>query len=246
MNSGGPTKFYQQMQDAEMAKAMATGHNQMGIAQMIVRQFKSSLGETEGKQIQANHPPVSPLPAQAMERYLQMNAGSNNLAQRLELRLHASNQGQAVADTLQRFENEITQSAETNGLDPALILAVVMEESAGDPLAESHKGAQGLMQLMPATARDLGVQDSTSPSQNLAGGAKYLSQMLKRYDGDLKLALAAYNAGPGNVDKAGRRVPDFPETQNYVEKVMDRFKKLGGTKMASKNLSWPTETRLGD
>ncbi len=246
MNSGGPTKFYQQMQDAEMAKAMATGHNQMGIAQMIVRQFKSSLGETEGQQIQANHPPVSPLPAQAMERYLQMNAGSNDLAQRLELRLHASNQGQAVADTLQRFENEITQSAETNGLDPALILAVVMEESAGDPLAQSHKGAQGLMQLMPATARDLGVRDSTSPSQNLAGGAKYLSQMLKRYDGDLKLALAAYNAGPGNVDKAGRKVPDFPETQNYVEKVMDRFKNLGGTKMASKNFSRPTETRLGD
>lgn len=232
-NSAGPTKFYQQMQDAEMAKAMATGHNQMGIAEMIIRQFKGNVQDEEGGEIQPKHPPVSPLPPQAMERYRNMGQASGAVADMVRLRSSARNQGAAVADTLQRFEKEISRSALQNGLDPALILAVVMEESGGDPLATSSKGAQGLMQLMPQTASEMGVKDSTSPSQNVSGGSLYLSKMLKRYDGNLELALAAYNAGPGNVDKAGRQVPDFSETKSYVKKVQDRFKALGGTILAN-------------
>ncbi len=232
-NSTGPTKFYQQMQDAEMAKAMATGHNQMGIAAMIVRQFKDTVSTEESSGVQQNHPPVNALPPVAMERYRQMGAVSSDVAQLMNLKLLAGQQGSAVADTLQRFEKEISTSARENGLDPALVLAVVMEESGGDPLAQSPKGAMGLMQLMPGTARDLGVVDATSPSQNVAGGSRYLSRMLQRYDGNLKLALAAYNAGPGNVDKAGRQVPNFPETQQYVERVMNRFRHLGGTILAN-------------
>jgi len=108
-----------------------------------------------------------------------------------------------------------------------------MEESGGDPGAESQKGAQGLMQLMPATAREMGVDDALQPGANIAGGARYLSRQLERFDGDLDLALAAYNAGPGAVQRAGGQVPDYPETRRYVQRVTARFNRLaGGTELA--------------
>jgi len=229
-----------------MAKAMATGHNQMGIAEMIIQQFKNNVeGENTGGS-EPQHPPVSPLPALAMQRYRSMGQPTGEVADMVRLRSHAQRQGTAVADTLQRFEREITKSARQNDLDPALVLAVVMEESGGDPLATSGKGAQGLMQLMPLTAEELGVEDATSPSQNVAGGSLYLSRMLKRYNGNLELALAAYNAGPGNVDKAGGKVPDFSETQSYVKKVQERFKALGGTILANPQQTRPFKTSSGE
>ena len=113
-------------------------------------------------------------------------------------------------------------------------------------MATSSKGAQGLMQLMPQTAREMGINDPTSPSQNVSGGSLYLSKMLKRYDGNLELALAAYNAGPGNVDKAGGQVPDFSETKSYVKKVQERFKALGGTIMANPERTGYLKTNSGE
>ena len=113
-------------------------------------------------------------------------------------------------------------TAERYGLDPGLVLAVVAVESNFEPRAISRKGAQGLMQLMPGTAGDLGVADALDPATNLDGGARYLQALLRLYRGDLRKALAAYNAGPGAVARHGG-VPPYRETQEYVRKVMKQY-----------------------
>ncbi len=117
----------------------------------------------------------------------------------------------------------IERAANENSLDPALFDALVQTESAYNPLAKSPKNAIGLTQLMPDTARGLGVTDPYDPVQNLKGGAKYLSSMIQRFDGNIELALAAYNAGPGAVERAGG-IPRNGETPAYVERIMDLYR----------------------
>ena len=118
---------------------------------------------------------------------------------------------QAMADGVARRE----------GVDPKLLRAIIETESGWNPLAVSNKGAQGLSQLMPDTARELGVTSPLDPEQNLTGGARYLKQMLAKFS-DPNLAVAAYNAGPGAVSKYGG-IPPFAETQAYVKRVMERY-----------------------
>ena len=124
------------------------------------------------------------------------------------------------------LERIVQETASRHRVDPALVRAVIQAESGWKPDAVSRKGAQGLMQLVPGTAEQLGVNDTFDPQQNVDGGVKYLRMMLERYDGDLDKALAAYNAGPGAVDRA-RGVPNYPETRAYVQKVTDTYFRPG-------------------
>jgi soluble lytic murein transglycosylase-like protein len=119
------------------------------------------------------------------------------------------------------YDEVIESAAATHGVRPELVRAVIQVESGFNPRARSNKGAMGLMQLMPGTAADLGVDNPWDPVQNIQGGVAYLGSLIREF-GDEVLALAAYNAGPGAVNRYGQRVPPYRETQDYVQKITRR------------------------
>jgi Rod binding domain-containing protein len=133
--------------------------------------------------------------------------------------VHPSNES---LNRLGKFIGHIDEAAQSYGVDKNIIKSIIMTESAGNNKAVSSAKAKGLMQLMDSTAVDMGVQNAFNPRENILGGTKYFAQMLRQYSGDLKLALAAYNAGPGNVEKY-KGIPPFEETKNYINKVMSYF-----------------------
>ncbi len=128
-----------------------------------------------------------------------------------------------AAGRSKNYHSIIKKAANSFGLDPALVKAVIRAESGGNPMAVSSKGALGLMQLMPGTAEELMVYDPLDPEENIWGGSQYLSRLLNMFDGDIISALAAYNAGPGAVERFGG-LPPYRETINYVQRVLKFWK----------------------
>ncbi len=126
-------------------------------------------------------------------------------------------------DRLKKFDDIISKASDSFNLDEGLIRSVILTESAANPKAISSANAKGLMQLIDSTAADMDVKNVWNPKDNIFGGAKYLSKMLKKYDGDIDLSLAAYNAGPGNVKKYDG-IPPFEETKNYINRVKGYMK----------------------
>ncbi len=217
---GMGSEIFQDMFDTELAKHISTSSNGMGLSRVL---YKSLSGE-EAPETDSDQSPFDDL-----VKFMQASSQAQNRSWLLN---HAPEMFQktpqpppvigSTSKQIRNFHPQIARASQANGVDPALVYAVIHQESSGNPEVVSSKGAKGLMQLMDPTAKELGVADSLNPEQNIQGGTKYLRQMLDRFEGDLELALAAYNAGPGTVERYGG-IPPYTETQNYVKKVKQRY-----------------------
>jgi len=203
----------------EKLASVVSGQESIGLAEMIYRQLSADLNRHKevppaGVRSRVKKPPPTPpLPG------LPESPKSTGAAEKQG--------GVDLPGPVARFRALIEEAGRKYDLDPALIAAVMAQESGGDERAISPAGARGLMQLMPQTADSLGVTDPFDPSQNVDGGVRYLKNLLERFSGDETLALAAYNAGPAAVKRYGR-VPPYAETQKYVRSVKALKTKFAG------------------
>ena len=195
--------------DSHSENSVPSGSPQFSSVHALLQAYRSNLaaGEVQSPSSQASPPS-------------QLQELTNGIPVVLEVHSSASHADTAWLDAV------ISKASQKYGVDAGLIRAVIKAESNFNPQAVSHAGARGLMQLMPATARSLGVTDSFDPEQNVMGGTRFLKDMLQRYDGDVDAALAAYNWGPGNVDKRPDHLPR--ETRDYLARVKQLYASYSG------------------
>lgn len=167
--------------------------------------------------------------AAARSKQPQVKPGTESAQLEPQIKIPVAEHRKHISSGNPSVDAVVYEAAAQQGLDPCLILSVMRAESGFNRLAVSPKGASGLMQLMPATAARMGVQNIFDPRQNIQGGARYLRWLLNRFNGDLRLALAGYNAGEGAVEAYGNRIPPFQETQNYVRTIYTRYSAIHST-----------------
>lgn len=205
------------------AVSLATGaaaHAEMSApSQLVTRRYEVQVDPATGRLVRAAVRGKSSLKS-ALVRPLE--AGPGNQVVQGE---SASPARQKIAGLVD-IDSLVRRESRRSNVDPALVHAVIRQESGYDPFAVSVKGAKGLMQLMPETARQLGVKDVFDPAENVRGGVKLLRELIDRYDGDRRLALAAYNAGEGAVERYGG-VPPYPETRDYISRIESRYRPKG-------------------
>ncbi|MFN3135396.1 MAG: transglycosylase SLT domain-containing protein [Candidatus Kryptonium sp.] len=191
----------------ELSKHIAKS-GKFGIAELIYKQLaEKDLNETTG-----------------LENDGLKYVANSQKPQNIEKKKFLTGYGGSLIDRIKRFDDLIRKASEEFNVPEELIKAIIAVESSGNVFAVSPKGAKGLMQLVDSTAKFVGVKNVWHPAENIYGGVKYLRYLLDRFNGDIKLVLAGYNAGPENVEKYGG-VPPFPETIEYISKVM-RYLKL--------------------
>jgi soluble lytic murein transglycosylase-like protein len=196
--------------DQEISQKIA-GHSSLGIAELLLNQLAPE---------DADHILNSPFREFNLKN--QINSG----------KVLESYRDSNIPLQQNRFKKEVEKAANKTGVAGELIHAVIAAESGGNPAAVSAKNARGLMQLIDSTAAEVGVKNPYDPEENILGGASYLAKMMKKFNGDTRLALAAYNAGPNTVKKYNG-IPPYRETQQYVEKVMSLYRKFKAQNQAA-------------
>ncbi len=211
--------IYTQMFDQELAEKMS-GISDKSLASMLYKSMEKQVEARFGAESGNNKTPekISPNEMLPARKYIEVKPERDLSPTPLKMK---STRGKTVEFDREEFDKTIDKVAEKYELNPELIRSVIRSESNFNPRAVSEAGAKGLMQLIDTTATDMGVKNIFDPEENLEGGAKYLKQMLDRF-GDIKLALAAYNAGPGAVDRHGG-IPPYPETREYVKGILARL-----------------------
>lgn len=205
-------EMMQEMFDYELAKHI-TRSSSLGIGEKLYRQVT---GEAMPRTASV---PALPRQIVAAETSKAVGIEPQLPVQQVTAMKKGAAPSRTIKEAVGRYDDIINEASARHGVDTSLIKAVIASESAGNPRALSSANAKGLMQLIDSTATMVGVKNVWDPKQNINGGTKYLRQLLDQFDGNVKLAVASYNAGPARVEKH-KGVPPIPETQNYVKKVL--------------------------